>query len=795
VRTQITLLAVLICGIGCAQDNGIGVGRPKVFDVRSLTIMLQQLNDQLRAIQVVDPKKLAASFGLLQGYQAQDTAQSLSVATPFATTKQTFDKSGNPTGTEKDTTPGGSGSAPALPDLMPDPSGFSPQFGASPEDLLTDQVDLSYRIFNLRMLLEQSLSDRLWSTRESDSTTAPQDCPGENEQNPSRRSPEACEGPRLQAVIGFNVSVTPPEFAKGKAAVVEVTIRVDDRQYPSQKYPVSLVSLMPQEKTYNSAALAKSSKAFGGSAVAKVVTVGYSFRHRTEKLYLYRDADTISFENMDSAGSDSSGGHVTFGWEFRPVLGRAAVSPGIRQMFAVIALPEPDLPYTNSKPGLPFTVHIRTYWKKYSGSTLTTKVEHKAEREADFTDGTIPFTADSQRDLAPRIKHVSWVATGPATAVATIDGANFFAGTSVVLGTQTYSAPIDGLIQKSDQSLQLNTTIAALANGDAVLNGRYGPSRMIKPDIPPDTPTTPYARGIVINSMEIDPNPARQLWRLKLTIQSRDNERLTPDDVRSPGITQPILSVAGAPIPGPYQYQGTRCQLPGKDGTLVTSDCVLIQALLPAASVNNEAMIAIRFPLLGPDWFDSQIYYNFAQVSRITRIGGGSRTTLAITGEGFSDDSRVQLDRVYTVRPGELTREGGYLLLLDIDTAVLGQYKSIVLIPAAKALPAVLDIPAAKADTAPAKPIIDSGQVATATVGSAPAVTFTGSGLSGFTGAKFGRETLPTKVSDDGKSIQIFLSRQVTSTDGTVLVLLTSADGSVTPVSVRVTPKTGATAK
>jgi hypothetical protein len=763
---KVGLVLLLAFSEGQSEENGIGVGRPKVFDNRSLTIMLQQLNDQLRTVQVVDQTKLAASLGLMQGFQSRDTAQSLSVATPFTTTKQTFDAKNNPTGTEKDTTPGGSGAAPALPDLQADPSGFAPQYGINSEDLLADQVNLSYRIFNLRMLLERSLTDRLWPA--SDGTHA---------------------APRLQAIIGFNVSVTPPKFAKGKAAVVEITII--PRNYGTG--PVSLVAMMPLEKTYNSAALSKSATAFGGSAVAKIVTIGYSYRRRGEKLYLFRDADTIAFERTNAHATESSQASgevnlepraITCGWEFRPVLGRESVSPGERQMFAVVAFPAGDPSALNlvahPRVGFPFDVKVRTYWKKYYRDKLTTKLEVTALDSKDFPGGRAPYTSESQYDLAPKINHVRWAATGPDTAVVTVDGENFFPGTSVVLGNQTYSTPSDGLILKSDQSFQLNTTIAAIASGEVFLNGRYGPSRIISPD-------SQLAPGISILRFDLTPNPARLLWPLNLTIRAGSDAPLTLVEVRSSVHSEPIISVAGKPIPGPYHYQQVNCDLPQPGGNMIHSTCVLVQALVPADLAKSEASIGIRFPLLGSEWADSRLYYNPSQVLKVVRVGGGARTTLAISGELIDPTATVQLDHLYKVRQGELVLVGPTLLTLAVDTAVLAQFKTLIVRPTEHATPSVLEVPPPKPEAPKAK--LDDNQHPSATVGSAPAVTFTGSGLGAITSVSFEHEHLPFKAGDDAKSIQIFLSRRVTATDGTVQILLTSADGSIVPASIVVNPK------
>ena len=90
--------------------------------------------------------------------------------------------------------------------------------------------------------------------------------------------------------------------------------------------PISLVALMPQEKTYNAETVSASERSIGGSAVARVLTLNVSSKSGSRQLFIHRDADTVAFERQP----DPAQGTIVFGWEFRPVLGRRTVSVGIR---------------------------------------------------------------------------------------------------------------------------------------------------------------------------------------------------------------------------------------------------------------------------------------------------------------------------------------------------------------------------------------------------------------------------------------------------------------------------------
>jgi hypothetical protein len=163
-----------ISGIAC---NGISVGRPKVFDNRSLTLKMEDLAKTLKTQQAanspVDLKTVVAAINNLQGLSQQETDTSLSVvgnATPSRTLSKevkagNVDSNGNPlpNTTDRNTQTIQASVAPQAPSFDSFgslPSSFNPTFGNSASDILTDQVNLSYQITNLQMLIERSLSDR-----------------------------------------------------------------------------------------------------------------------------------------------------------------------------------------------------------------------------------------------------------------------------------------------------------------------------------------------------------------------------------------------------------------------------------------------------------------------------------------------------------------------------------------------------------------------------------------------------------------------------------------------------------
>lgn len=796
------------------QGDGIAVGKPKIFDNRALTLMLEQLNQQLAQVQVVDQKSLAASLGVFQGSQTQEVSRSLSVSTlplPEIKTTEQANSSGQLMPSQQTTDRAAvNPSAPALPEALAAPN-FQPKYGPSANDLLSDQVNLTYQIFNFRMLLERSLSDRLW-------------------QDPAK--PERI-GQRLQAVIGFDVTIDPPRNAKDCAAVVQITIAPSD----AGNQPISLVAMMPQEKTYNSAALNTHSTAFGGSAVAKIITIGYSERHRGQIFYLFRDTDTISVEGVSNpAGVPSNA--VTFGWQFRPVLGRRSVSPGARQVFAVIALPDsdkylktssdlsaPSVPSPDDQANAsvseqtyrekmtpPFKILVwrRVYWRKYDSKTLTTetKKEAKLGAPADLCGSSnpclVPYTATIQGSLQPRIRDVKWRATDDKNAVVTVSGDNFFAGTSVYLGNATLDSEKNGLLIKSDQDLTLRTTLSAIASGDAILNGRYGASIPIVASVPGAA-----QGGVEIGTIQVETHPTRTTADLFLYLWARGVKDLTlPEFARA---CRPIVVVQGTVVPPPYSERDAPYKEPsGNYGNCeIVAHCVELRTQVAAELITKDMQVTIKCPFRSSLFGDSKVTYNPAIV-KVALLGDDSKTktgTLAIAGDFFDKGWAIELDKHYAVMdgdlgPGKLVLRGRNLLLLQVGADVLKGYKNLVLLPS-NGQPIVVAIPEASAAPATPQPKLTCAQPITVEQNSSHSVACSGEGLSSITSATFEGLSLTFKLVSEKEAcaapssgtaektecLRVFLTRQVTRKAGPVEVILhTKDDKSVIPLKIMVQP-------
>jgi len=770
-------------------DNGIAVGSPKIFDNRSLQIMLDSLNASLQNTQFFDQATISAALGLLQGSESYDVTRNLSVSAslmPKTTPSPAPTISGNATlpggqsgqsgsfsitlpkpaggsdGSSSGGSSGGSGSnsgsqQSVTPATLPILAASSGQFGANASDLLADQINLTYQVFNLRMLLERSLTDRLLM-----------------EPAPSNNGLT-----RLQAVIGFDVTLDPPKEAKDSVAIVEITVTLESAPVEPNTN-LSLVAVMPQEKTYNSAALNTHDNAFGGSAVAKMITIGYTERHRGQVFYLFRDNDTMSFERMPSPAVANS---LKFGWQFRPVLGRRSVSPGTRQMFAIIALPDRDEP--NQTQPLQVHVHVDTYWKHYEHRSLTTTYNEAWTHyvnpahisniplrlpglwPADYPNVEIPKSARIQNNLSPTVNSVDWIPANNNQGTVVVHGKNFFSGTTVSLAGQQYTSAGDGLVLQSDQTMIISTTVQAIATGDGVINGRYGNAVLLAPDI-----VTGNMNPLYVDNFELRPFGS-------------EYSELTLRLGRRGGIA---LNLADAPAPNAFfiRFNDAVLDVPTK----IRPDDINPNLLDITTQISNtvlgtgDGVVTVKFPFGGKTWeAKEQVYQPLLPI--VTRTGGKDKATLAISyprpyGMEFRGNWKIILDKTYQVGdPGDQDTDADvsvkrvstcsviepscHLLTLTAKTTLLDTFQKFVIVSNGGDAVSVT-IPPSNPTTQAAQ--INSANTTAMLQNEARVVVFYGKGLTLVKRVFFTNQDLPFFAKADGTAITVFISTDVTSKAG-----------------------------
>jgi hypothetical protein len=604
------------------QDNGIHVGNPKVYDSRELTLMLDNLSQQLQNKNFVDPKALAAALGNIQGYQSSDFSLSAfangavgpQAASVFAGTgggsstppSSTITSTPSPVTVNVSptlnagTSGGGSGAATtgtgpqasALPTLQTPPN-YNPTFGSNGSDLLSDEVNLTYQLYNVRMLLDRSLTDRLHGNQA-----------------------------RLQAVVGFDIDLEPDKDSKDAAAILEVAAKMATTADANcdADGQLTVVALMPEQGSHNAATLSQKAIGLGGAIASSVFSFGVAGQKRSQIFYLYRDMDTVSFENPATTKHP-----LNFGWQFRPVLGRKSVDSGMRHMLVVLGLPCSDTGANVPE----IMVGVRSHWERYDSKTQTTSRKQARRTSVGFSDfvTAVPSTQSSQDRLTPQVTKVTWVPTDAGDGVAIVTGENFFPGTTVRLGNKTFSSTADGLTVKSDKELELAVPLSSAVVG-GVLSGRYGRA------MPLESPsTTTPSIGFYIQSLRVFPS-GNDMYQINATLavsNAQNGNGVTLQDLQTM-LNPPIALVNGVPLVVRPFFSSTN------PFTLTT--------FAPAEVVSKMASFTITFPFAGPGWSSSIPYYE--TTLKVTRLGDDKEAKLLISAtnaaERLCSDWVLQLD-------------------------------------------------------------------------------------------------------------------------------------------------------
>jgi hypothetical protein len=360
-------------------DIGIHVDCPKIYDNRTLELMLAAAQRDLAQLRFFDQAGISKQIGALQGGTAQEsnfglqltglpTPQTVTTAGTSASqtlgTSSSIAPTGTTTGATSSLTNGSTGGTtvtqnsvtPAVPALsaLSGASSLPSTFSNSALSTLNEQLQLTFEIANLRLLLEGSLSDHF------------------------RGGSQAA---KRRVTIGFPISIEVPAVIAGRDAVAEVQVTVTTdkdaltysnsyvqalRTFHGQAFgsrtgaseAPGLVAILPRERSYNTAHITDNQKSFAGAAVASVLSLGLSWTGRTKTFYLLQDLDTVALERAADATAPSAS--TSFAWQFRPVLNQPAVSTGLRQTFVQLAFAVPD-----AAPRFG-TAKVVVRWRKYS---------------------------------------------------------------------------------------------------------------------------------------------------------------------------------------------------------------------------------------------------------------------------------------------------------------------------------------------------------------------------------------------------------------------------------------------
>src|SRR5579884_629483 len=439
--------------------NGTQVGEPKVYDDSLLQQMLNAAQARLMSLQILDQTGIASRLGSVTGASQTISSLGLSIqgpptpsvattnngatnstvttgqtatttsATPSTTTTNTVQNTaGAPVTNVTTTAP--SVSAPAV--TAPAPSTTLPtSFSVSASDILNEQMQLTYEIANLRLLLEGSLNDRIVTGTK-------------------------IVKPRV--TVGFPITLTPDKRYRNAVAVVEVEVQKQGEDLNPNE-PPALLALLPREKTYNVASITDKSISVGAGVVTQVASIAGSFLHATKTYYLVQDQDTLALTYQPEDPH-----RIGFLWQFRPVLGAEYVRSGLKQTFVQIAFPSPLSATTFG------AVHVKTYWKTYDRKHIITKdLVHDSLREYPDAFPILNLSLDQY----PKTFDMTKVEDlGNGQLLVTLRG-RFLGGTYVRVGSTILADGSPGFVSRYQQ-IQFVSPITDLATKQVSLVARDG---------------------------------------------------------------------------------------------------------------------------------------------------------------------------------------------------------------------------------------------------------------------------------------------------------------------------------
>ena len=748
-------------------DNGIAVGQTKVFDERSLRTMLEAAESSLQKISAIDAARVTQATGSLQG--ARERQRSLGVSATTLPGVIIGSENNPPEGKEiEPNVP----AAPGQTSLIP----FQPTFGISSQDLLAEQMSLTYQVVNLRMLLERSLTDRVII----------------EDLTPDEHGPRFSPSPRAQTIAGFQVSVDPRPGYRNAVAEVEVTVSSGCEH----AQPASLVALLPRDKTYNVATLSKDSKSFGLGAVVQIFNVGVNASGSSETLFLVRDTDTVALERIPqpqaASGAPALAKSITFGWQFRPVLGRKAVEPGTRQVFAMLALP------IENRFGLGYTglVEVHTRWRRFDAKTNTVgEVISGSENTQRLEPLKVRAGSFDEFVLGPEVESVKWNNIGNDQVMVTVTGRNFLSGTSVVVGDTVIARPEQGLSLQGESFLMFRAPGAKLAQlGNTLVVGRYGPAVSMLNHLPFEELLDEHGNPVLGIKILLEPTftPVdSRNTKVSLLIQETKYEQRERFNGEMQFVYRPIVVVGdktfGFTDDLLIREKPTDTIVTGPDGTRFLRSRFGLSFVAPTDFLRNAETVTVKDPFYGPNFstnFSVFLGKDDFTAAELIPLTAGGKAQYAVRGKGFTKGSaRVQVGTkdfcaagcagsLYIVNPSLMIIDAvpedfkgvKNILVMQGDLSK-GNVPSVVL-----PLPAPPDVPA---------PVIE--KVADIVEGHVKTIALKGINLNSIEGVKFEGEELKAVPAPDGLSMTLMLSTALTLKAGDKEIHLHLKNGKVVP--------------
>lgn len=805
-------------------DNGIAVSPPKIYDDRTLQLMMLDLAGRLNEVTGFDRASIVSKFGALQGYSSSQTSFGVQVtgrpvpgtestivtgtpsvvtttATQYPGTTETVPSN---TSTAKTTAGAFTPGAPALPTYG---SPTAPTaFSVSAIDALNEQVQLNYELMNLRLLLGGALSDDYMGNGIG----------------------------RRHITFGFPISVDAPR--RYRNAVAEVTVTICNPDSAMEGTPI-LQNVLPKEKTYNVASLVSRSSSLGvGAILANVVSIGGSFLQGRQTYYVVRDQDTIALQRikplrqaMCSLPDEQSEGRpageadsVSFAWQFRPVLGRPTIQQGMRQTFAQIAFP----PGYSAVDAATVTITVTTCWRKYDRKTGTA---------GDYIKGSCNEYGSRETQAAFSTTRIDWLTSrdnndGTLTAIV---GGTYPPGTRVGFGDLS-SGPGNLGFSNVAGRLRFTTPLQLIATRGARIMSPDGSER----EIASDEPFIHRARdGMVTLAGKFGANASidiagkiyalnPHLDRMRVvnwpeakgdgaggsitdlrngTVIRADGSRcslfesvaattgsarltavVAPFSDSQVKITLPVVVCpefgprSGGPYPPVAVMAGRAYGL--TDSPFIERNNSQITFLAPRAALQGQTTLVLKRLLAGSDYdVTYQLRYAIGATAGISIFSTvDDEVTFAVRGS--------QMSRAKIVRPASINVDviDDTLLMFTMKKSDVGKYKAILL-SIDNGAPTLLTLPAVKEPEGSKKPTLKDGASVSQSV--PEPVVITGTNLKSVVAVQYLGKALPITRAASGESITITqIPQEMLLGEGMVSLRILFSDDTAQDYDLAVTP-------
>ena len=621
---RITFGAAVVCATIIAANGqsptGITVSPPKAFDSRTLTLQMEDLKRRLDSVRGLPVSGIQGALGNVSGARFRE--QNVSIQGSYGGSNNVITKEtpvdGALTPTERTTTgpPAARAAIPTGTDpsaVLAAPAALMPTLSAA--DRLIEAANLEYQINTLQSFLERSVTDRIIKE-------------------------PTVNGVRLQALLGFRVSISPPRGADGKAAIIRITVHPkasskdgengaknaakENAKKGDPAKALSVVALMPSQKSYNVFAIDRKRNAFGGAAMMGAFSIAGSFMQRSETMYVYKASDTEAYSAPDP-GDES----VVFGWEFRPVLGRKSVAPGERQMFALIALPNAD----SGSNAVDLTATAEVQWMPFNEGKGTFGSAFKKAGAFVPSFENVPVSVHTsegiQAMLSPSVTFATWTPVGSNGFVAAFEGKAFFTGTKIAYGTSLAQATESGLEITSDTTMRVTGKLSDLMHGEPVLQGRYGGAAQIAAgtikDATKNSVTLPF--GFVLGDVKNVPTISGSAT-VRLTIEVESLLATADDGAKTARLPDRgfLVAIDDQALGAPMFTERISCVKAGPvpEGAKLdprAAGCLRMTYQLPGELMKKPSALVVRYPFFGPAWAAYQPLEPLLTDFQVIRLG------------------------------------------------------------------------------------------------------------------------------------------------------------------------------